>query len=49
MSPANIEAKLKAAGALIGQAIAVGDSKPFNVAGLRCALAVSGTYLAVAL
>ncbi len=32
MSPANIEAKLKAAGPLIGQAIAVGDSKPFNVA-----------------
>ena len=32
MSPANIESKLKAAGPLIGQAIAVGDSKPFNVA-----------------
>jgi long-chain acyl-CoA synthetase len=32
MSPANIEAKLKAAGPLIGQAIAVGDGKPFNVA-----------------
>jgi long-chain acyl-CoA synthetase len=32
MSPANIEAKLKAAGPLIGQAIAIGDSKPFNVA-----------------
>jgi len=32
MSPANIESKLKAAGPLIGQAIAVGDSKPYNVA-----------------
>src|SRR5215212_583951 len=32
MSPANIEAKIKAAGPLIGQAIAVGDGKPFDVA-----------------
>jgi long-subunit acyl-CoA synthetase (AMP-forming) len=32
MSPANIEAKLKAAGPLIGQAIAIGDAKPYNVA-----------------
>jgi long-subunit acyl-CoA synthetase (AMP-forming) len=32
MSPANIEAKVKAAHPLIGQAIAVGDSKPYNVA-----------------
>ncbi len=32
MSPANIEAKLKAASPVIGQAIAVGDSKPYNVA-----------------
>jgi long-subunit acyl-CoA synthetase (AMP-forming) len=32
MSPANIESKLKSAGPLIGQAIAVGDSKPYNVA-----------------
>src|SRR3954451_24568564 len=32
MSPANIEAKLKAAGPLIGQAVAVGDKRPFNVA-----------------
>ena len=32
MSPANIESKLKAAGPLVGQAIAIGDSKPFNVA-----------------
>ncbi len=32
MSPANIEAKLKAGSPLIGQAIAVGDMRPFNVA-----------------
>ncbi len=32
MSPANIEAKVKAAGPLIGQAVAIGDSRPFNVA-----------------
>ncbi|HYY23249.1 MAG TPA: hypothetical protein VE780_15365, partial [Thermoleophilaceae bacterium] len=32
MSPANIESKLKAAGPLIGQAIAVGDRRPYNVA-----------------
>jgi long-chain acyl-CoA synthetase len=32
MSPANIEAKLKAAGPLIGQAVCVGDQRPFNVA-----------------
>src|SRR5919109_389437 len=32
MSPANIESKLKSAGPLIGQAIAIGDQRPFNVA-----------------
>jgi long-chain acyl-CoA synthetase len=32
MSPANIEAKLKASSPVIGQAIAVGDGKPYNVA-----------------
>jgi long-subunit acyl-CoA synthetase (AMP-forming) len=32
MSPANIEAKLKTAGPLIGQAVAIGDGKPFNTA-----------------
>jgi long-subunit acyl-CoA synthetase (AMP-forming) len=32
MSPANIEAKLKAASPLIGQAAAVGDRRPYNVA-----------------
>ena len=32
MSPANIEAALKSASPLIGQAIAIGDSRPYNVA-----------------
>jgi long-subunit acyl-CoA synthetase (AMP-forming) len=32
MSPANIEAKLKTASPLIGQAIAIGDRRPYNVA-----------------
>jgi long-subunit acyl-CoA synthetase (AMP-forming) len=32
MSPANIEAKLKTASPLIGQAIAIGDGRPFNTA-----------------
>ncbi len=32
MSPANIEAKLKSASPLIGQATAIGDAKPYNVA-----------------
>jgi long-chain acyl-CoA synthetase len=32
MSPANIEAKHKTAGPLIGQAIAIGDDRPYNVA-----------------
>jgi long-subunit acyl-CoA synthetase (AMP-forming) len=32
MSPANIEAALKSAGPLIGQACVVGDGRPFNVA-----------------
>ena len=32
MSPANIEAKLKAASPLIAQAVAIGDSRPYNVA-----------------
>lgn len=32
MSPANIEAKLKTAGPLIGQAVAIGDARPYNVA-----------------
>ncbi len=32
MSPANIEAKLKAGSPLIGQAVAIGDARPYNVA-----------------
>jgi long-subunit acyl-CoA synthetase (AMP-forming) len=32
MSPANIESKLKAATPLVGQCIAIGDGRPFNVA-----------------
>jgi len=32
MSPANIEAKLKAASGLIAQAVAIGDARPYNVA-----------------
>ncbi len=32
MSPANIEAKLKAASPLIAQVVAIGDRRPYNVA-----------------
>jgi long-chain acyl-CoA synthetase len=32
MSPANIEAKIKTASPVIGQAIAIGDGRPYNVA-----------------
>ena len=32
MSPANIESHLKAASPLIGQAVAIGDRRPYNVA-----------------
>ncbi len=32
MSPANIESKLKAASPLIGQCVAIGDRRPYNVA-----------------
>jgi long-chain acyl-CoA synthetase len=32
MSPANIEAKVKASSPLIGQVVAIGDGKPYNVA-----------------
>jgi long-subunit acyl-CoA synthetase (AMP-forming) len=32
MSPANIESHLKSSGPLIGQAIAIGDARPYNVA-----------------
>jgi long-chain acyl-CoA synthetase len=32
MSPANVEARLKAASPLIGQAVCIGDARPYNVA-----------------
>ncbi|WP_075296855.1 MULTISPECIES: long-chain fatty acid--CoA ligase [unclassified Pseudonocardia] len=32
MSPSNIEAKLKEASPLVGQAVVIGDSRPYNVA-----------------
>jgi len=32
MSPANIEARLKAASPLVGQAVCIGDRRPYNVA-----------------
>jgi long-subunit acyl-CoA synthetase (AMP-forming) len=32
MSPANIEAEIKSASPLIGQAVAIGDSRPYNTA-----------------
>jgi long-chain acyl-CoA synthetase len=32
MSPANIEAEIKSASPLIGQAVAIGDARPFNTA-----------------
>ena len=32
MSPANIEAKVKAASPLIAQVVAIGDNRPYNVA-----------------
>src|SRR4029077_870640 len=38
MSPANIEAKLKAASPLIAQAVAIGDRRPYNVALITLAL-----------
>jgi long-subunit acyl-CoA synthetase (AMP-forming) len=46
MSPANIEAKLKAASTLIAQAVAIGDNRPYNVALLALdpeSLAARGT------
>jgi long-chain acyl-CoA synthetase len=32
MSPANVEARLKASSPLIGQAVCIGDARPYNVA-----------------
>ena len=47
MSPANIEAKLKAATPLIAQAVAIGDNRPYNVALIALdpeSLAARGAY-----
>src|SRR5215208_939267 len=44
MSPANIEAKLKASSPVIGQAIAIGDGKPYNVALITLDPDVAPTY-----
>ena len=42
MSPANIEQKLKSPSPLIGQAICIGDARPYNVALLVLDPDVSG-------
>jgi long-subunit acyl-CoA synthetase (AMP-forming) len=44
MSPANIEARLKSAHALIGQALCVGDRRPYNVALLVLDPEVAATF-----
>jgi len=44
MSPANIEARLKAAHPLIGQAMCVGDRRPYNVALLVLDPEVAATF-----
>jgi long-chain acyl-CoA synthetase len=44
MSPANIEEKLKSADALIGQAICIGDGRPYNVALLVLDPDAAGAY-----
>jgi long-subunit acyl-CoA synthetase (AMP-forming) len=44
MSPANIEARLKAAHPLIGQALCVGDRRPYNVALLVLDPEVAATF-----
>jgi long-chain acyl-CoA synthetase len=44
MSPANIEAKVKASSPLIGQVIAIGDMKPYNVALITLDPDVAPTY-----
>ena len=44
MSPANIEAKLKASSPVIGQAIAIGDGRPYNVALVTLDPDVAPTY-----
>jgi long-subunit acyl-CoA synthetase (AMP-forming) len=44
MSPANIEEKLKSADALVGQAICIGDGRPYNVALLVLDPDAAGAY-----
>jgi long-chain acyl-CoA synthetase len=44
MSPANIEARLKESSPLIGQACAIGDRRPYNVALIVVDPAVAATY-----
>jgi long-subunit acyl-CoA synthetase (AMP-forming) len=46
MSPANIEQKLKASHALIGQACCIGDARPYNVALLVLDPDASAAYAA---
>ena len=46
MSPANIEAKVKASSPLIGQAIAIGDMRPYNVALITLDLDVAPAFAA---
>ena len=46
MSPANIEAKVKASSPLIGQAIAIGDTRPYNVALITLDLDVAPAFAA---
>jgi long-subunit acyl-CoA synthetase (AMP-forming) len=46
MSPANIERRLKASHALIGQAVVIGDRRPFNVALLVLDPDVAAAYAA---
>jgi long-chain acyl-CoA synthetase len=44
MSPANIEEKLKSADALVGQAVCIGDGRPYNVALLVLDPDAAGAY-----
>ncbi len=44
MSPANIEAQVKAASPLIGQAVAIGDRRPYNVALIVLDAEIAGAW-----
>ena len=48
MSPANIESQLKSASPLIGQAVAIGDRRPYNVALIVLDPDACGAYVAKA-